>query len=305
MSVDNNEAEEEMSRCASCGKPENDDIKLRKCTACYLVRYCGVKCQQNHKSEHEEACKERAAKLRETALLFKQPESSHLGDCPICSLPLPHDKKDSYLLYPCCSKTICAGCRFANIKRQIEGGLQQECPFCRHPAPASQVEADRIHMKRVEANDPVALREFGTQRYDEGDYKGAFEYWTKAAELGDVEAHYQLSCLYHNGEGVDKDEKKKVYHLEQAAIGGHPTSRHSLGCREWNNGRYKRAAKHFIVAASLGHDDSLKKLKISYQKGRVSKDYFATTLRAHHAAVNAMKSPLREAAEADVEYVHL
>ena len=28
--------------------------------------------------------------------------------------------------------------------------------------------------------------------------------------------------LYRNGLGVEKDEKKELYHLEEAAIGGHP-----------------------------------------------------------------------------------
>ena len=55
----------------------------------------------------------------------------------------------------------------------------------------------------------------------EGDYDLELEYYTKAAELGDITAHYQLSCLYHYGDGVEKDNEKELYHLEQAAIGGH------------------------------------------------------------------------------------
>jgi len=51
-------------------------------------------------------------------------------------------------------------------------------------------------MKRIEVNDPVALRQMGFRRYAEGNYKGAFEYWTKAAELGDAGAHYELSHSY-------------------------------------------------------------------------------------------------------------
>ena len=31
-------------------------------------------------------------------------------------------------------------------------------------------------MKRIEVNDPVALRQMGFRRYAEGNYKGAFEY---------------------------------------------------------------------------------------------------------------------------------
>jgi TPR repeat protein len=47
-------------------------------------------------------------------------------------------------------------------------------------------------MNRVKANDPVALNEMGKDRRDKGDYEGAFKYFTKAVELGSVEAH---NCL--------------------------------------------------------------------------------------------------------------
>jgi len=39
----------------------------------------------------------------------------------------------------------------------------------------------------------------GTCCHQEEDYGGAFEYYTKAAELGDATAHYLLSCMYHAG----------------------------------------------------------------------------------------------------------
>ena len=87
--------------------------------------------------------------------------------------------------------------------------------------------------------------------------------------------------------------------MEEAAIGGHPNARHSLACYEGRNGRIDRAVKHFIIAANLGHDDSFKALKLLYANGDVSKEDFAAALRAHQAAVDATKSPQREAAEAD------
>ena len=151
-------------------------------------------------------------------------------------------------------------------------------------------------MKRVEASDPVAMRYIGTERCDKGDYRGAFKYWTKAAALGDVAAHYQLSCLYHEGKGVEKDEKKEMHHLKEAVIGGHPMARDNLGCMEGENGRMDRAVKHFIIAAKLGHDNALKSVKNLYKEGYVSKDDFAAALRGHHAAIEATKSPQREEA---------
>ena len=102
--------------------------------------------------------------------------------------------------------------------------------------------------------------------------------------------------MYKNGHGVEKDEKKGLYYLEVAAIAGHPRARHNLGCDEGINQRYERAAKHFIIAANLGHDTSIQALKGCYADGLVSKEVFAAALRAHQAAVDATKSPQRETA---------
>jgi hypothetical protein len=56
--------------------------------------------------------------------------------------------------------------------------------------------------------------------------------------------------------------------------------------------------KHFIIAANLGLDVSMEKLKRCYAGGVISKESFAAVLRAHQAAVDAWKSPQRDAAEA-------
>ena len=152
-------------------------------------------------------------------------------------------------------------------------------------------------MKRVEKNDPVAILEVGKKHCEKGDYDTAFAYLTKAAELDDVEeAHYHLSHLYREGLGVEKDDKKKVYHLEKAAIAGHPEARHNLAYDEERNGRYDRSARHFIIAANLGHDKAIQALKEYYKHGVISKVDFAAALRGHQAAVDATKSPQREEA---------
>jgi hypothetical protein len=237
------------------------------------------------------------AELRDE-LLFRQPESSSLGDCPICCLTLPIDLKKSRLM-PCCSKMICNGCAHANQVRQRGLEIPQEpsCAFCREPFPETKEEFYAMLMKRVETNDPVAMWQMGGKRHREGDYSSAFEYWTKAAELGDAIAHFYLSIMYHLGQGVEKDEKKQVYHLEEAAIGGHVQARHNLGCHEANNGRMERAVKHFIIAASMGDEDSMKALWEYHARGLVKKEQLTATLRAHHAAVCETKSPQREEAE--------
>ena len=153
-------------------------------------------------------------------------------------------------------------------------------------------------MKRIKANDPAALYEMGSDRYYEGDYDGAVKYFTKAAEFGDMEAHYHLGIAYKNGEGVDKDERKAVYHYEKAAIGGDPHARYNIGCIEERNGRFDRAVKHWIISAKLGCESSMKALWGHYKQGNISKEDLEATLRAHQAAIDATKTPQREAAQA-------
>jgi tetratricopeptide (TPR) repeat protein len=235
--------------CASCGKVEVGDVKLKICTACKLVKYCGVDCQKNHRPQHKKACKKRAAEIRDDRL-FTQPDESYLGERPICCLPLPLDH-DKWGVNSCCFKAMCLGCFHANDLREWELGPEQRCPYCREPLPKTQEEGNQNVMKRAKANDPVAICRLGSKCYIEGDYEGAFEYYTKAAELGSMEAHYGLSLMYQKGEGVEKDLKKEIHHAEEAAIGGHPKARHSLAVIEGESGRDERAAKHFVIAANL------------------------------------------------------
>ncbi len=293
--IDEESAGTTMMCCANCGKAEVDEIKLKICTACKLVRYCSVECQKNHRSLHKKACKKRAAELRDDKL-FTQPAISHLGECPICFLPLPIDK-DKHSMMACCSKYICKGCEYANDMREDEAGLDHKCPYCREQVPKTQEEVKKNLMTRVKANDPVALLQVGGMRYNEGEFEGAFENWTKAAGLGDIMAHYNLSVMYQLGEGVEKDLKKAVYHLEEAAIGGHPQARFKLANHEGRNGRGDRTLKHFIIAANIGHDKALGMLKENFQRGFLSKDDYEAALRGHQAAVDATKSEQRDAAE--------
>eukprot|EP00984_Skeletonema_dohrnii_P015105 scaffold6468_cov147-Skeletonema_dohrnii-CCMP3373.AAC.2 len=144
-------------------------------------------------------------------------------------------------------------------------------------------------MKRVAANDPVAIQERGKKHYQEGHYRGAFEYWRKAAELGNVDAIYLLSLLYRDGRGVvlRRMKEKEWYQLEEAAIAGHVGARFTLARNEKTRcGRTDRAVKHLIIAANLGCDYSMKALKQCHENGEVDDDKFTTALQAHKTAVD-------------------
>lgn len=299
MSEDNYGASD-MEVCSSCGVAEVDDIKLKECDDCDLVRYCGDQCQKNHRQQHEEACKKRAAELRDE-LLFKQPESTHRGDCPICMLPMPLAAET--MSYNCCSVLVCYGCDLAqsmsemNTSSSMKTSKLSVCPFCREAVPKTKVEWDKQRMKRVDANDPFAMREEGIKQQIDGDYQSALKYFLKAADLGDAEAHHRVADFYYDGKGVEKNMGKVMYHTKAASIGGHPIARHFLAILEQGNGNTEIAVKHWIIAAAQGFDLSIKVLMDEFRNGLVSKDDLATALRAHHAAVDAMKSPQRGVAD--------
>ena len=184
------------------------------------------------------------------------------------------------------------------MKREIDRGLQQRCAFCREPLAKSMVEINKNIMKRIKKNDPAAMTQMGKTHQGEGDYGKAAQYYEKAIELGDAAAHACLGCLYIEGKGVEEDEKKAIHHLKQAAICGHPQARWLLARHEMNNGRLDKAAKHFIIGANLGCDNSLKEVKQAFIEGIVSKDEYAAALRGYQAAVDATKSIAREKGEA-------
>ena len=285
-----------MTHCANCGIGEGEDgNKLKICNGCNSVRYCSIKCQKEHRPYHKKVCKQRAAELRDE-LLFKQPESTHLGDCPICYLPLPIDRKN-LIIMSCCCKFLCRGCHRANMRREVEGQLNRTCLFCRSKSNLSEEECKRNLRKRVQLNDPNAMFRLGHTYKENGDHQSVFAYLSKAAALGNVDSHHDLAYMYHLGQGVERDEKKEAYHLEQACIGGHPEARHNLGCVERQNKRFERALKHFMIASKQGYDESLGCVKDLYADGFASKEDYVSALRGYQAAVDAEKSEQREEAE--------
>jgi tetratricopeptide (TPR) repeat protein len=294
------EADQNDDVCANCGIAQVDEIKLKDCDGCDLVKYCGDNCREEHREQHEDECKKRARKLHDDDL-FTLPDGTHLGECPICFLPMPLDQRKS-LFNTCCSKMICMGCIIAQTSSINDQLNASRCPFCREPAPDGSPEdineesRSRL-LERVKANDPAAMREWGRRHYNEGDYDSAFDYYTKASELGDIDAHCLLGHMYWMGEGVEKDEKKVVYFLEKAAIGGHAYARNVLAAMELNDGRTERAVKHLIIAAKLGCETSMKDLWWYFKDGNINKEDLDATLRAHQAAVDATKSSERTFAE--------
>ena len=264
--------------CANCGIAGVDEIKLEECDGCDLV-LCGSEwCRVVHRQKHEEECKKRAGELHDKRL-FAQPDGTHRGECPICFLPNPIDAAKSAFM-ACCGKTICMGCGYTHlISNKHDRVKRSRCLFCR-TSPIDKGEYEKREMERIEANDPASLNNRGSECYDEGDYDKALKYLTKAAELGYAEAHFLLGYMYGEGVGVEKDLEKEVYHNEKAAIGGHPDARYNLAFVEAKNGNTERGVKHMIIAANLGHDNSMKAL-LRYKEGHITKEEYGATLRTY------------------------
>ena len=77
------------NECANCRAAASGTIKLKNCTACRLVKYCGVDCQKAHRKQHKKACKQRAAELKDERLYSQGHERPEGDFCPICTLLIP------------------------------------------------------------------------------------------------------------------------------------------------------------------------------------------------------------------------
>ena len=157
----------------------------------------------------------------------------------------------------------------------------------------------KYRVKRIEANCPAAIRYEGLKCYHDGKYEEAFDYYSKAAELGDIAAHYHLATLYGYGKGVEKDERKQMKHAETAAIGGHPGARMFFYTLEMKKGNSNRAIKHIVIAAKQGAEHAIELLEGFYANGHgtVSREVLDEALRGYQKALDAMKSPQREEAD--------
>ena len=288
--------EDNTSSCANCGKGEENSITLKKCGACKMVKYCSSACQKAHRPQHKKECKQRAAELHEEAL-FKQPPPR--DDCPICMLPLSYDPCNS-AFESCCGKVICTGCVFSMAERCHKSGLI--CPFCRVLSVNTDEEENQRMQKLVDAGNARAIVEMGSY-YTLGmynfplDHKKALELFQKAAELDYAEGYYNLGVAHAEGNGVKVDKKKAIHFYELPAMNGSVTARYNLGILEGRAGNVQRAYRHFIIAANAGHVDALGATKRGFKDEFITKDEYATTLRAYQKLHDEMKSDERDRAK--------
>ena len=283
--------------CANCGTTASDTVKLKNCTACRLVKYCGVDCQRAHRKQHKKECKQRVAELKDEQLYSQGLERMEGDFCPICSLPIPVPMAEHAGFSACCMKRICNGCLFAAQKRGIT-----DCPFCRTPCPDDDADGLVMMQKRVAKKDPEAIfflgekcfhGKFGVQK----DMRRVVKLWTEAAELGSIDALFELGNVHYFGEGVKKDEKMAIHFWSKAAMQGHVTSRYQLGIIEGTHGNYDSEVKHLLISSKMGDKNSLERIKTLFTRGDATEEDFSKALKGYRDAMEETKSKDRDEAK--------
>ena len=204
---------------------------------------------------------------------------------------------------PCCGKTICGGCTLAEDSEIQKGNIKPWCAFCRVPMPKSEKEAVKRIKKRMKLKDANAFLMLGC-KYQQGgmgltqDFSKAIELWKHAAELGSLDARAKIAGAYFKGDVVEQDREKAIQHWKLAAIGGNEVARYALGLIEELNGNLDIAMNHYMIGAKSGSDESLKKVGHGYKNGYVTKNEYASTLRAYQCIRDEMKSEQRTQADA-------
>ena len=177
-----------------------------------------------------------------------------------------------------------------------------DCAFCRTPTPDNDAGKLALVHARVEKKDPDAIHFLGERYFFGGlglqkDMRKAVKLWEEAAELGSVDALFNLGVSYGTGDGVQKDEAKASEYYKKAAMQGHVESRHNLGNHEGRRKNYDRALRHWLTSAKMGHKGSLETIKIAFKAEFATKEQYAEALKGYQDAVEEMKSHVRDEAK--------
>jgi hypothetical protein len=210
----------------------------------------------------------------EDLFIIKPPKND---ECPICCVPLPIIERG---YKPCCWQVIAMDA-WMELPKQI---IVNFVPFAEHLHPFRQ----GVHRTAEEkSSGKLCWALWSAARSQQNK---ANKLRLRAGGLGDAGAYNNLVLAYHNGVGVERDEKKAKHYCELAAMGGDAFSRHNLGVNEENAGNIDRAVKHWMIAAGAGDENALTAIQSCFMGGHVTKDDFEMALRAHKKAEDETKS---------------
>jgi len=131
--------DESDAACANCGKQGSDIVKLKNCTACRLVKYCGVDCQKAHRKQHKKACKQRAAELKgegsDRVSTGKKQDSAMMMICGACERTLPEDsfsgeQRGLGQSSRRCEECVATGNQLVLMRKGRTRSEEDECTLC-------------------------------------------------------------------------------------------------------------------------------------------------------------------------------
>ena len=172
--------------------------------------------------------------------------------------------------------------------------------------PRNDADTLKLIQARVEKKDPVAINslgekyrtgELGLQKDMRKDMRRAVKLYTEAAELGSIEALFNLGIAYEYGRVVEKDKTKSFHYYKKAAMQGHVESRHNLGPLEGERGNCDRAVRHLLISAKMGDNKSVEMIKKLFKDGLATKEQYAEALKGYQGAVEEWKSHDRDEAK--------
>jgi len=103
------------------------------------------------------------------------------------------------------------------------------------------------------------------------DYKEAYNWFLKGAELGDVDSQFQVAELYFNGKGVTQDTGQAIKWYIASSRQNYAKSHYALGYLYSRRTGFtvdeKKSHEHFLAGAKLGYAMSQNELAVIYRLG--------------------------------------
>ncbi len=156
-----------------------------------------------------------------------------------------------------------------NAILRFEGNFDKKNPLL-------NIDMRQCEMKYLlSRNDSDSINSVGLEYYSQGKFNEAYQYFVRAARMGEGAALYNLGLMYHFGRGVAKDFDAARDFYEQACENQYPLAYNNLGSLYYNGqgvavdkemafGLFLKGAERgvevsqFSVASMLYHGDGVK-----------------------------------------------
>jgi len=190
--------------------------------------------------------------------------------CPICMEEVLIHDADSFRRYTCCGKIMHMACSVDMSESNLNHTQKFSCTLCRSKNPSEGSKEDLARLNKwIKQGKAWSMKMLG-DRYSEGvgvnkNDKRAAELYTLAANLGDINAQFDLGYMYANGQGVPEDCKRALELYTLAAEQGSMDAQFNIGGMYVQGMGVERSlnkAKQWLTkAANQGHKKAIEGLR--------------------------------------------